>query len=177
MRAIFSVLFFLSTFLPAFAQETNLPEEARYRIDYLVGTWDVYEDTLDEDGNVIGTSHATHIIEYFLGDSVLQTTAIPDQGEVRKTIRFYDKELETFYEIGVGKEGDVWILTGDLETYHMTFKGRKPQANGSYILGRFFHTNFQPNSFEAILEISRDGGETWTKVPRNQRIVRRVKPE
>ena len=105
MRFMLLLSLFLLTFLPATAQETELPEEARLRIDYLIGTWDVYDDRLDEDGNVIETTHSINHTEYFLSDSVLQTTIIPDEGPVRKTIRFYDKEKEIFYEISVGTEG------------------------------------------------------------------------
>ena len=84
----FIVLVLSLSSAPAWA--SGLPEEARERIDYLIGTWDVYDEALDEDGNVTSTTHAITITEYFLGDTVLVTTVIPDDGPVRKTIRFYD---------------------------------------------------------------------------------------
>ena len=152
-----------------------MPEEARYRIDYLVGTWDVYDEVLDEEGNVIETTHSVNVTEYFLGDSILQTTISPDEGQPRKTIRFYDKELKTFYEISVGKEGDLWILSGGLDEYVMNFKFRQ-RRDGRYTLGRFFHINIEPNSFDAVMEISRDDGETWQRVNRISRLVRRSDP-
>jgi hypothetical protein len=158
---------------PLSAAATELPEEARTRIDYLIGTWDVYDEALNDTGEVIRTTHSIHITEYFLGDSVLVTTVIPDQGEVRKTIRFHDKQANTFYEISVGTEGDLYILKGGLDEYVMNFKSRQTR-NGKTPIGRFIHTDIQPDSFEALLEMSRDEGKTWRRMKRNQRLVRRT---
>ncbi len=177
MRLMLTTLFFLNFSLPGTAQGTDLPEEARIRIDYLLGTWDVYDEILNEDGDVIETSHAINHTGYFLGDSVLVTSIIPDQGPVRKTIRFFDKEKEVFYEISVGMEGDLFILSGDLDEYVMNFTSRA-MRDGVYPRGRFHHINIEPNSFEATMEVSMDGGETWTKrTNRKQRLVRRTNPE
>lgn len=173
MKIVFIAATLIITLVAGNAQATDLPEEARNRIDYLVGTWDAYDDVLDDEGNVIETTHSVTITEYFLGDSVLVTTIIPDDGAVRKTIRFYDKEMETFYEISVGAEGDLYILSGGLDEYVVNFKSRNLR-DGRYPLGRFIHTNIEPNSFEAVLEVSRDDGVTWTRVQRNQRLVRRL---
>ncbi len=159
--------------LPLHGRTAVLPEEARSRIDYLVGTWDVYEDTLDDEGNVIETTHSINTTEYFLGDSVLVTTIIPDDGAIRKTIRFYDKAAEIFYEISVGEEGDLFILSGDLENYVMNFESRQVR-DGRHALGRFIHINVEPHSFEAILEVSRDDGASWERVQRKERLVRRT---
>ncbi|MEN8132763.1 MAG: hypothetical protein ABFS45_21795 [Pseudomonadota bacterium] len=159
--------------IPLRGQTTDLPKEARSRIDYLVGTWDVYDDVLDDEGDVIETTHSVHITEYFLGESVLVTSVIPDAGAIRKTIRFYDISAEIFYEISVGVEGDLYMLSGGLEEYVMNFKSRQ-MRDGRYPLGRFIHANIEPDSFEAVMEFSRDDGETWERVNRTQRLVRRT---
>ena len=161
------------TLTPLQGNTVDLPEEARSRIDYLVGTWDAYEDTLDDEGNVIETAHSVNITEYFLGDSVLVTTIIPDDGSIRKTVRFYDKEAGIFYEVSVGEEGDLFILSGGLEKYVMNFKSRQVR-DGRHALGRFIHTNIEPHSFEAVLEVSRDDGKNWERVKRKERLVRRT---
>lgn len=161
-------------FVPSLGQATVMPEEARSRIDYLVGTWDAYEDVLDDEGSVIETRHSVHITEYFLGNTVLVTTVIPDEGPVRKTIRFYDVATDTFYEISVGIEGDLYVLSGGLDEYVMSFRSRQ-MVDGRYPLGRFIHTSIEPDSFEAVLEVSRDDGKTWERLNRNQRLVRRTR--
>jgi len=74
--------------LPLQVHAADLPEEARNRIDYLIGTWDVQEELFDYEGEVVKTAHSIHITEFFLGDSVLVTTVIPDDGAIQKTIRF-----------------------------------------------------------------------------------------
>ena len=176
MRIVLGFLLFLFTSLLATAQEIETPAEARYRLDYLVGTWDVYDEVLDEDGNVIGTTHSINHTEYFLGDSVLQTTIIPDEGMPRKTIRFYDKEKGVFYEISAGTEGDLYILSGGPDEFIMTFTSRNLR-DGVYPIGRFHHINIEPNSFEAYMEVSYDNGETWERVNRNSRLVRRTNLE
>ncbi len=159
--------------VPLQVYSTDLPDEARSRIDYLVGTWDAYEDTLDENDNVVETAHSVNITEYFIGDSVLVTTIIPDKGAIRRTIRFYDKAAEIFYEISVGEEGDLFILSGGLEQYVMNFKSRQLR-DGRHALGRFIHTNIEADSFEAVLEVSRDDGKSWKRVKRKERLVRRT---
>ena len=159
--------------MPLKGHAAELPEEARSRIDYLVGTWDVYDDVLDDKGNVVETAHSVNITEYFLGDSVLVSTIISDDDAIRKTIRFYDKAAEIFYEISVGIEGDLYILSGGLEKYVMNFKSRQ-MRDGRYPLGRFIHTSIEPDSFEAVLEVSRDDGKSWERAKRNQRLVRRT---
>lgn len=159
--------------VPLQVYSTDLPDEARSRIDYLVGTWDVYEDTLDENDNVVETAHSVNITEYFIGDSVLVTTIIPDEGAIRRTIRFYDKAAEIFYEISVGEEGDLFILSGGLERYVMNFKSRQVRDD-RHALGRFIHTNIEADSFEAVLEVSRNDGKSWKRVKRKERLVRRT---
>lgn len=176
MRTILALLMFSFTFLPAAAQETDMPAEARERLDYLVGTWDVYDEALDDEGNITKTTHSINVTEYFLGDSVLQTTIIPDEGPIRKTIRFYDKEKEIFYEISVGTEGDLYILSGSLDEYIMSFKSRTLR-DGAYPTGRFHHINIEPNSFETYMEVSFDDGKTWNRLNRNSRLVRRTNSE
>lgn len=159
--------------MPLQGNSTDLPEEARSRIDYLVGTWDVYEDALDENGNVVETVHSVNITEHLIGDTVLITTIIPDEGGIRKTMRFYDKAAEIFYEISVGEEGDLFILSGGLEQYVMNFKSRQLR-DGRHALGRFIHTNIEADSFEALLEVSRDDGKSWERIKRKERLVRRA---
>ncbi len=146
---------------------------AQQRLDYLVGTWDSTTEFLDADGNVARVDHSVDIVEPLIGTRVLMTTIVPRDGEVRKTIRFYDVAEERFYEIGLGGEGDVWILSGDLDAYVMTSQSRRTPRGGE-IMVRFTHINIQPDSFEARMEVSRDGGSTWSQAPSRQRLVRRT---
>ncbi|MDJ0749550.1 MAG: hypothetical protein QNJ11_08695 [Woeseiaceae bacterium] len=156
--------------------ELTLVENAMKRLDYLVGTWDAYDDRLDEDGNVVSTAHAVHVTEYFLGESVIQTTIIPEQGDVNKTLRFYDKNAERFYEVSVGTTHTPYFLSGGLDEYVVTFKGAT-RPDGVTPIGRFRHIDIEPNSFVAIMDVSYDGGESWSQPRYRQRMKRRVSSE
>lgn len=155
----------------AVAGQTHL-EKAQERLDYLIGTWDSTTEILDDGGDVIRTDHSVDIIEPFIGTKVLLTTVV-GSGPVRKTIRFYDQAERRYYEIGVGELGDVWILTGGMDEYVTTSQVRAAR-DGTDVLVRFTHTNIQPDSFEALMEVSRDGGESWTPARSRQRMVRRT---
>lgn len=159
----------------AVAQDSDHAAEAQQRLDYLIGSWDVISDILDADGNVTETRRSFDVTEPLIGNKVLMTTSHGPDGTIRKSLRFYDEQENTFYQIGVGAAGVVYILSGDMEQYVMTTQPRSTRDGGT-IMYRFTHTNIQPHSFEATMETSADGGRTWIKVNLNQRLLRRRPP-
>lgn len=156
----------------AVAQDAGHAAEAQQRLDYLVGSWDVISETLDADGNVLRTRRSLDVTEPLIGNKVLMTTSQAPDGTIRKSLRFYDEQEDTFYQIDVGAAGDVFILSGGMAEYVMTTQPRSTRAGGT-IMYRFTHHNIQPDSFEATMERSVDGGRTWTKANIVQRVVRR----
>jgi hypothetical protein len=153
------------------AQNADHAAEAQQRLDYLIGSWDVISDVLDPNGNVMRTRRSFDVTEPLIGNKVLLTTSHAADGTIRKSLRFYDEQENTFYQIDVGAAGDVYVLTGGMEEYVMTTQPRSTRRGT--IMYRFQHTNIQPNSFEATMETSRDGGETWTRSNTFQRLERR----
>jgi hypothetical protein len=145
---------------------------AQQRLDYLVGTWDSTTEFLDDQGRVVRTDRSVNLVEPFIGTQVLLTTVVGAES-VRKTIRFFDRADERYYEIGVGEAGDVWILSGGTDEY-VTTSQERPAPGGRTVMVRFTHTNIRPNSFEAYMEVSRDGGETWTRANTRETLVRRT---
>ncbi len=156
----------------AVAQDSDHAAEAQQRLDYLIGSWDVISNVLDANGNVVRTQRALDVTEPLIGNKVLMTTSHAPDGTIRKSLRFYDEQESTFYQIDVGAAGDVYVLSGSMEAYVMTTQPRSTRRGGS-IMYRFTHTNIQPNSFEATMQTSADGGQTWAKANRTQRMVRR----
>ena len=156
----------------AVAQDSDHAAEAQQRLDYLIGSWDVISDILDADGNVTQTRRSLDVTEPLIGNKVLMTTSHGSDGTIRKSLRFYDEQENTFYQIDVGAAGDVYILSGGMTEYVTTTQPRSTRRGGT-IMYRFTHTNIQPDSFEATTETSRDGGRTWTKSNVDQRLVRR----
>jgi hypothetical protein len=155
----------------AVAQDSNHAAEAQQRLDYLVGSWDVISDVQDANGNVTQTRRSFDVTEPLIGNKVLMTTSHAPDGTTRKSLRFYDEQEDTFYQIDVGAAGDVYVLSGGMEEYVMTTQPRSTRRGT--IMYRFTHTNIQPHSFEATMERSVDGGQAWTKANTNQRLVRR----
>lgn len=159
----------------ALTQDADHAALAQQRLDYLIGTWDVITDILDADGQVVRTRRSFDVTEPLIGNKVLMTTSHDPDGAIRKSLRFYDEQEDTFYQIDVGAAGDVVILRGGMGDYVMTTQPRSTRA-GRTIMYRFTHHNIQPDSFEATMERSVDGGRTWTKANMAQRVVRR-RPE
>ena len=143
----------------AVAQDSNHAAEAQQRLDYLIGGWDVISDILDADGNVTQTRRSFDVTEPLIGNKVLMTTSYGPDGTVRKSLRFYDEQENTFYQIDVGAAGDVYILSGGMAEHVMTTQPRSTRGGGS-IMYRFTHTNIQPHSFDATMETSVDGGRS-----------------
>ena len=56
-----------------------------------------------------------------------------------------------FFEISVGVQGDLYVLSGGLDQYIMQFESRQ-MRDGRYPLVGSIHTNIEPNSFDAVLE-------------------------
>ncbi len=169
--AIALVLSVLS--LPPAAEGQDPGKLAQARLDYLVGSWDATTEFFDAAGDIIRTDTSLDVIEPLIGDKVLMTTVITPDGTIRKTMRFYDQAEERYYEIGVGEAGDVWILSGEMDAYVTTSQVRST-PDGGRVMVRFTHTNIEPNSFDAFMEVSRDEGETWTRANMIQRMVRRT---
>ena len=94
-----------------------------------------------------------------------------DSGAVSKGHMFYSFRDKKFYMTSVDANGDLWILSGGLDKFTLTSRPRK-RRNGSEFLIRFTHENIKPNSFEALMEMSVDGGKTWFR--RSRQFLRRI---
>jgi len=73
---------------------------------------------------------------------------------------FYSASEKTYYVTSVDAKGDFWVMSGGLDRYVITSKPRR-QEDGSEIIIRFTHSNIQEDSFEALMEYSKDQGKTW----------------
>ncbi len=84
---------------------------------------------------------------------------------------FYNFAKSKFYLTSVDAAGDLWVLSGGLDEYVITSQPR-PHRRGRTTQIRFTHSNIEQDSFDAIMEMSRDGGKTWWMRSR-QRLTRR----
>ena len=149
-----------------------LPAEAQKRLDHHIGEWDVRTELLGREGQVVRTTTARDTVRYIIPGRVVElTTETLPQGRISKAWMFYNTAEGKFYLTSVDANGDHWVLSGGLDEYVITSEP-KPNPRGGTTMIRFTHSNIQADSFEAAMEMSRDGGETWFKRSR-QLITRR----
>jgi hypothetical protein len=153
----------------------NLPElplEAKKRLDHHVGEWDARTEFLGRDGQVVRTTKARDSAKYIIAGRVIElTTENLEQGSISKAWMFYNAAKDRYYLTSVDAKGDLWILSGGLDEYVLTSEPR-PHPRGGTTMIRFTHSNIEQDSFEAVMEMSRDGGQTWRKRSR-QHLTRR----
>ncbi len=147
--------------LGVLAQSTNtkIPEEAQKRLDYMVGRWYFKTDYLTRNGDVRKSMEGTEEAKYIIDGRVVELTTVVS-GATSKGWLFYDATQEKFYLTSVDGRGDLWVLSGGLEAYVITSQPKR-RANGREMIIRFTHSNIQEDSFEAVMESSIDGGESW----------------
>ena len=143
------------------AQPANqpLPEEAKKRLDHIIGRWTFKTDTLGRNGEVRRTVEGTEEAKYIIEGRVVELTTVVN-GMVSKGWLFYNVAEKKFYLTSVDGRGDLWILSGGLDEYVITSQPKK-QRNGRELTIRFTHDNIEEDSFEALYETSIDGGKSW----------------
>jgi len=137
-----------------------LPAEAQKRLDHHVGEWDVRTEILGREGQTLRTTTARDTAEYIIPGRVVELTTVSNEQTVSKAWMFYNAAAEKFYLTSVDARGDLWILTGDLDEYVLTSEP-KPHPRGGTLTLRFRHSEIKPDSFKALMEMSRDGGKKW----------------
>lgn len=160
-----SLLVVIGAILPVYAQapgsNPEIPEEAQKRLDHMIGRWHFKTDFLSSKGEVRRTVEGTEEATFIIDRRVVElTTTIPAQNSFSKGWLFYNTAEQKFYLTSVDGKGDHWVLSGGLEKYQITSQPKK-QSNGRELIIRFTHENIGEDSFEAIMETSIDGGESW----------------
>ena len=144
---------------PILAQ--SIPEEAQKRLNHIIGKWELKTEYLGRNGEVRRTVTGTEEAKFIIEDKVVElTTTIPEQNQFSKAWQFYNTAEGKYYLTSVDAKGDHWVLSGGLDAYVITSLPKK-QANGRELTIRFTHTNIQEDSFEAVMETSIDGGQSW----------------
>ena len=150
----------------------ELPAEARKRLDHHIGQWDVQTEFIGRDGQVVRTTAARDTAAYIIDARVVELTNEDlARGSISKAWMFYNFAESKFYLTSVDAAGDLWVLSGGLDEYVITSEPR-PHPRGGTTQIRFTHSNIEQDSFDAVMEMPRDGGKTWWKRSR-QRLTRR----
>lgn len=150
-------------------QSSDLPPEARKRLDSLVGTWTSRWEYLDAEGKVIGVATGGEVGRYAQGDWLVEWTNEVVQQDGAKRISkawwFYNQQDKKIYLTSVGQDGDLWVLSGDPVEFTITSWPKK-RPDGSTIIIRFQHsegTEGEKHTLHAVMEYSLDEGKTWTR--------------
>ena len=154
------------------AQPPELPAEAKRRLDHHVGEWEVRTEYLGRDGQVVRSAASRDSARYVIPGRVVELTSTASDDSISKAWMFYNVAAGEYCLTSVDGRGDLWVLCGGLDEYVITSEPR-PHPRGGTIMLRFTHTNIQQDSFEALMEVSRDGGSTWWK--RSRQVLTRTR--
>ena len=177
MKVNWMVLGFLILAMPADGQgrqdEKPLPEEARRRLDYGLGSWQSRTESLGKDGEVVRTTYSQTERRFVIDDRVLEISGVmKETGTTFRAWEYYDVRNEKYSLTSIDREGRLMTMSGELGAeFSWTSEPREMRDGGSFLM-RFTHYDIEPASFTALGEISRDGGKTWRAFTR-QFLTRR----
>lgn len=148
-------------------EEDLLPEEARHRLDYAIGSWRSESQRLGAQGEVIKTSYSEDERRFVIEDRVIEISGkMLETGRRHLAWEYFDVRSGKYSLTSIERNGRVTTLSGDLsEPFRWTSATRETPDGRSYAM-RFTHTDIKPDSFTALGELSFDGGETWTAFSR-----------
>jgi hypothetical protein len=159
LAAMLSLPLSLSAQVPA---AKPLPEEAARRLQHIIGEWDSRWEWVWPDGSPRGIEEGTEIARYLIGERVVElTTRIEGEANPSKAWMFYGENDGKFHLVSVSATGDLWKMHGDLDRFVITSEPH-PNPDGSTSIIRFTHHDIDHDHLRADMELSRDGGATWT---------------
>lgn len=146
---------------PSLAQEGELPAEARERLAYAIGSWAWSGEILDPQGNVVRTMEGTQEATWLVPGRIVQMRDTDAGGGGGHSWWVWDERAGAWTLVSISPDdGAVWILKGDLERWVITSEPR-PRPDGTTVRIRFTHHDIEPDGFQALMEVSLDGGATW----------------
>ena len=142
-----------------------LPDEARRRLEQLLGRWSVEAQFLDGSGQVARTVHWENRGEWLIPDRlILLTHDAPEIQVLSKTFVFYDPGDERFRLLDVNQKGETWSLSGTLDSPVLVSEPRETTAGPMIV--RFTHEDIDADTLRAIMHYSLDDGVTWIESQR-----------
>ena len=153
-----------------------LPEEARKRLDYAVGSWSSRTEVLDRKGRVKATRHSDDQRRFVVDDRIIEISGVSrESGEKFLAWEYYDVAEEKYSLTSINRNGRLMTMKGDLSEIFRWTSDDQIRADGSTMAMRFTHSDYTADSFTALGELSFDGGKTWRPFTR-QFMTRRPSP-
>ncbi len=147
------------------------------RLDFLIGSWLGEGKIYDEEGNVTREISMAEmgmgpvVVEPILGGLALEQGAGSDIARTWYTYRPLEKE---YVWVAIDMQGHFDHLRGTFEDGRLVLTEIGPQAwrDGGTMMFRRTYQDIQPDSYEVLMEYSRDEGATWILYSRQ--LERRV---
>lgn len=159
------VVISILTLQPAQSGEPTVPDFAASveELRAAAGLWNVTTTQHAEDGSAGEVVSGTYRFDWIVPDRVLAGRSDIPELQRRSGILFYVNERRATIEMAsVGADGHLWVMTGpaggDTRTTPDT-----PLADGRKMRLRFTRFNVTPDRFESRMEVSFDGGASWTR--------------
>ncbi len=137
-----------------------------------IGRWETTTTFLDVDGSVVGIATGVYEFSWVVPDRVVTGRSETPDLQQASAILFYINETKAQIEmVSVGGDGSLWIMTGPLGGDERLSQEFRTVDGGASQL-RFTRFNVSPDAFESRMEITSDGGRTWS--PGNHQLFRRA---
>lgn len=150
---------------PAAAEQESediLPEIREYLGQHL-GRWESGTTYFDIDGNVTREEIEGYGEKVLIEDQVNLHFSYNKDGTVNTALRFYSAEDDKYYLVDVTHDGRVWIISAN-RGESVFYSQEKELPDGRKVILKITHENVRQNAFEAIVEVSFDGGGAWRKL-------------
>ena len=155
-------------------EEEPLPPEARQRLDYAIGDWVSRTEGLNQRGEVVRTSFSEDQRRFVIENRVVEITGVMrESGKTFRAWEYYDERAGRYSLTSINREGQLMTMSGELGGEFQWASEPQERPNGDTFILRFTHYDIEPDSFKALGEYSRDGGETWTPFSR-QHLTRQT---
>ena len=165
-RYAVAVLFFLLS-ISSFAQSDKTAERpcerdsAYHKLDFWVGSWDVYD-------NHDGSKGGVDVVEKILDGCALVENwhELSPDGADGKSLFYYQKATQQWKQVWVTALGPMKEkkLVEEFKDAGVRFQGEIPHLKGGSHLDRTTLTPLSPDRVHQVIEISRDDGKTWEVV-------------
>ena len=152
--------------LAAAQDHDKRPDGVREFMTYHLGRWESTTTHFNFDGSVkkdVGGYGEKVLVD---GQVNLHYSYLAD-GSVNTALRFYSPGEDKVYMIDVTAKGTWWVLSGK-RGEDILYSAQKELPDGRKMIFKATHTNIRPDAFDAIFELSDDGGTTWRKTSHSE---------
>jgi len=164
MRILLAIWALLASSI-LFGQTPTPSPKAMQAIEQLrlaVGEWSVTTEMFGAEGERLRKVEGSYRFRWVIPDRVLSGEADQPELNSKTAILFYVQVREERIEmVSVGEDGHLWVMSGPADSEVRTTQEIK-MSDGSTMTLRFTRYDVEKDRFRSKMEVSVDGGKTWT---------------